>query len=170
MKKITFLLFLYIVCAGAVFAQHLTVTNTSGKKESYSLQEVRRIVFREGEIRLASPEDRLVKAFPYENVTYFNFDAFPTDLVPAWADENANECSVAYYNNTRSLFISMTPKPEWSAYTTKTVRISTSDGMLVKLSRFEDTTFSVNISDLISGTYVVNLTCNKFTTSFKFVK
>lgn len=168
MKKTIYVLIVFAACVNVTFAQQLLVNSTSGKQETYSLQDVKRILFYDGEIRLASFEDRLVKAYAYENVKNLVFNEFPTDLVPKWADDIARGYSVAYYNNTRSLFISMTTD-NYLEKVNGRVTIFDLEGRVSKSVDYSDLIFSVDISGLLPGAYVARVD-GSFSAFFKFVK
>ncbi len=177
MKKTILSLALFACSAFTVSAQQLLVKSISGKEESHSLQDVSRIIFHDGEIRLASSSERLIQAYSYENVKYLSLSGFPTDIVAKWSAENPGDNGVTYYNNTRSLFIVIDSK-YYQEYGRYVVKIQTEDGVLVKQKpspyyySIEDFTLSVDISDLVPGTYVVTITgiASNSLPSFKFMK
>lgn len=173
MKKCFYLIFLSTISVLQISAQELTVNTVSGKQEKYSLKEVRRIVFQDGEIRLSSTSDRLVKTYPYGNIEYFNLGNFPTGVIPVW-DETGK---IAFHNNTKSLYVSFDMKAQKEISGNIWVAISSVEGKIVKqLAAPSETSyplyaFSVNISDLVPGVYVVVLDLgDRKRASFKFVK
>lgn len=173
MKNCLYLFFVLFVSVLETSAQELTVNMVSGKQEKYSLKEVRRIVFQDGEIRLSSTSDRLVKAYPYANVEYFNVGGFPSGIVPVW-DETGK---IAYHNNTKSLYVSFDMKAQKEFREDIRVVISSVEGKILKQVKTPSEApyplyaFSVNISDLVPGVYVATLCIGSQQFAFlKFVK